>query len=448
MNTNADKRSVRRRLPRLVAVWLFVLACSSDAHVGCSPTLTCSLRPSRFAPPHRLDAGISDCDRSQSRCPVAQLSAGGRHACVVTNAKNVLCWGDNEDGQRGPDEALDVGTDMETDAAVYVDGFSRVLDDALQVSAGDAHTCALLQDQTVWCWGSNSQGQVDGTTRLMKVLQPVRVAVDHVTQIAAGALHTCALTDEGVICWGMSPAGQAGREPSDPDTTPRLVSGTQAAAEVACGVRHCCARNRDGVACWGELIDDAGEAYVSAQPIPIDGTQGALQVSAGAGHSCALKADSVVCWGKNDNGQLGDGTTRASAVAIDVVKISPGAGYVAAGGGEIEGRLVGHTCAVDSASQVICWGRNAEGQLGQSVSADRALPEVVEAFHADGADALDQISRLSLGALFSCALGSRGSVYCWGDNSSAQLGENLDPQGSRKPSAGQAVRVQRFGRQR
>ena len=90
---------------------------------------------------------------------------------------------------------------------------------------------------------------------------------------------------------------------------------------------------------------------------------------------------------------------------------------VAAGGGEMEGQLAGHSCAVDGVGQVWCWGRNAEGQLGRVVSADHLKPEVVQEYGATRDDLLDNISRVALGGTFSCALGSSGAVWCWGDDS-------------------------------
>ena len=444
MNTESKKVGARRAW--LLAL-LTALACSSDTHVGCSPTLTCSLRPSRFAPPVTRDAGPSDCDATDRRCSAGDLSLGAQHACAVTDGSNLICWGDDSEGQRGKN--------LETvgalpDAGSYRNRFSHVLDRAQQVSAGAQHTCALQYTGSVNCFGLNADGQVTGELDPRAVEPPVRVhPLGEVLQLAAGAKHTCGRTADGVYCWGSNQYGQSGRALSDANPGPLLVPNTELVEEIACGVRHCCFRRAGKVACWGELIDAQGAPYVSTQPVPVEGLEGVLQIAAGAGHSCALQADGVMCWGLNDDGQLGDSSTLSSASPVRVRGIPVVVGYVAAGGGEMEGQLAGHSCAVDGVGQVWCWGRNAEGQLGRVVSADHLKPEVVQEYGATRDDLLDNISRVALGGTFSCALGSSGAVWCWGDDSFGQLGTEEEPEHERRtPVAGEALRVRRFGRMR
>jgi alpha-tubulin suppressor-like RCC1 family protein len=205
--------------------------------------------------------------------------------------------------------------------------------------------------------------------------------------------------------------------------------------------------------CWGELVDSAGEPYVTVIPTHVPELH-ALGISAGAGHTCALAENySAVCWGNNDSGQLGDGTFQASATPVAVLQLAAGVGQVAAGGGELEGRLVGHSCAIDKSSQVACWGRGAEGQLGSGIGADAANSQVVllaRVFDNSDQPTLGSIVRVDLGALHSCALASQGALYCWGDDTFEQLGSNLGSRDggsddSRTSVPGRAVRVARFG---
>jgi alpha-tubulin suppressor-like RCC1 family protein len=458
------ERPTSIRIPLLAIGIAIMFACSSDAHVGCSPTLTCSLRQARFAPTPAIDAGPQQCDLNLRRCAATQVSAGGQHSCAVTDADNLLCWGDNSQAQRG--YTLDDPKDSHPttysdgigpDASVYLSNFSRVLDGAKQVAAGGAHTCALLLDGSVKCWGRSAEGQVDGHSDQLTVATPVSVGISAATQIDAGALHSCAVVPAGVMCWGSGKYGQAGREQTESALAPDLVPNTQGAVEVACGVRHTCARlNTLEVMCWGELIDDSGAAYVTPIATLVSGLSGARSISAGAGHSCALSADfSAVCWGNNDSGQLGDGTTQASATPVTVLGLESGAGQVAAGGGELDGRLVGHSCAIDKSSQVACWGRDAEGQLGVGLGSDSPTRQVVLlARVSDSAEkpTLANIESIDLGAFHSCAVGSQGSVYCWGDDTAEQLGSNLGLPGggpSDQPDTpGRASRVGRFGSMR
>jgi alpha-tubulin suppressor-like RCC1 family protein len=453
-------RYLRVRIP-LLAVCI-AIACSNDTQVGCSPTLTCSLRDSRFVPPAVRDAGPESCVAGRRGCAVKQVSAGGQHGCAVTLAGDVLCWGDDSQDQRGKnlDEILtdageldagelDAGEDASTPP--YSTRFSRVLTGAVRVAAGGFHSCALLSDGRIECWGRGAEGQVDGRSHDTSSAKPVDLGISGASEIAAGAFHSCALVPaSGVVCWGSAQYGQVGREQSMSALAPDVVPGTEVAIGVTAGVRHSCALLPSGqVECWGELLDEAtGEPYVTPTPVVVSGLDNAIAISAGAGHTCALKSDhSVVCWGLNDSGQLGDGSTRSSATPVAVGAALPGAFDVAAGGGEVDGRLVGHSCAITDRLEVACWGRNAEGQLGYGVGADNPNPtSVLDVVGSSDTTTLDQLLSVTLGALHSCAWRATGQVYCWGDDTFHQLGGGT-PDG-RMPdviSPGRAQRVRRFG---
>jgi alpha-tubulin suppressor-like RCC1 family protein len=252
------------------------------------------------------------------------------------------------------------------------------------------------------------------------------------------------------VCWGSARYGQSGRELRDAALAPELVPDTGGAVEVAAGVRHTCARLDTGrVLCWGELIDAAtGEARPTPMATPVAGLDDATSITAGAGHSCALQAArTVVCWGANDSGQLGNGSTDASATPVTVtVTDLPVALSVAAGGGERDGQLVGHSCAVDTSFHVMCWGRNAEGQLGagKTERAQEPVPVAVLGRPDQEDPYLTDVVALDLGAFHSCALDHDGPVLCWGDDEFGQLGRSERDD----PIFGRAVRVGRFGRSR
>jgi alpha-tubulin suppressor-like RCC1 family protein len=265
------------------------------------------------------------------------------------------------------------------------------------------HTCALVADGSVECWGRSAEGQVDGRSDKINVAKPVRAGVTGASEVAAGEFHSCALLPGvGVTCWGSARYGQVGREQSESALAPGVVPGTADATGVAAGVRHSCALLRtSGVVCWGELIDEStGEPYVTPTPVPVPGLEDAVEISAGAGHSCALKSDrTVVCWGLNDSGQLGDGRMQASATPVAVSALPQGAWHVAAGGGERDGRLVGHSCALTNAFNVACWGRNAEGQLGHGDGADDPKASVVLGFVGSDTPDLENMLNVTLGAV-------------------------------------------------
>lgn len=417
---------------------LAVIACStSDTHVDCSPTLTCTLKDTGFKPPAKVDAGPTPCDSSQMRCRATAIAAGGAHSCAIARARELFCWGNNSDGQLGePSSDEDAGSRTQ---------FVPALELAQKVSAGAAHTCALTEDGSIFCFGRNDQGQVSGVASGIKVYSPRRLELERATEIAAGEAHTCAVVGQGVVCWGSAAFGQVGREVADAALTPDLVPGTAGAVEVAAGVRHSCARLKSGrVLCWGELIDgSSGDAVATAEVVEVIGLEDATAITAGAGHSCALRAGGeVVCWGANASGQLGDGTTRASAAPVAVVGLATTL-HIAAGGGLRDGRLVGHTCAIDKSFFVQCWGRNVEGQLGIGRADDSARPVAVlgPTDQSDEPNLADMIG-IAAGGFHSCSLDHDGPVFCWGDDTSGQLGAN----NRRTVSFGRATRATRFSR--
>ncbi len=414
---------------------LFVVACSgSDTHVGCSPTPSCSLHDARIEPAPKPDAGPPACDPGQQRCRAAKIAAGGAHSCAIAQAGELYCWGSDAEGQLG---TLGSDEDAGSDKPVL----SRIT----AVATGGSHSCALDKQGTTLCWGRDAEGQVDGVARSRPVRSPTPVPIAQATGIAAGAAHSCAVVAAAAVCWGSARYGQVGRAVMDGALGPGRVPGTDGAVQVAAGARHSCALLGSGrVLCWGELIDpDSGEPRAGADAVEVPGVRGATAITAGAGHSCALlEGGHVVCWGRNDSGQLGDGTTHASATPVAVKGLEQ-ALDVAAGGTELAGDPVGHSCAVDKDFLVECWGRNAEGQLGIGRAPDSLKPVVVLPPVDDTETPyLDGVSVLSAGGLHTCAVDSNGRALCWGDDSAGQLG------GSARTATGfgRATRVAQFTR--
>ena len=196
--------------------------------------------------------------------------AGNSHSCAVMANGSVKCWGLNNWGQLGNNSITNSLTPVPVS---NIDGSTPAMT-AVSVSSGDGQTCALMSDGTVQCWGANNSGQL-GTNSASSSLVPARVSgingltpATTATSVSTGDYHSCALMANGTVqCWGWNAMGQLGNSTNLDSSVPVLVSGI------------------DG--------QSAGATAVS--------------VSIGANHSCASMASGIAqCWGDNTAGQLGD----------------------------------------------------------------------------------------------------------------------------------------------
>jgi alpha-tubulin suppressor-like RCC1 family protein len=301
----------------------------------------------------------------------AGLGTGNTHGCAVTVGGGAKCWGKNSSGELGD------GTLTERHTAVDVVGLTSGIS---RIVSGEAHSCALTTGGGVKCWGHNSQGKLgDGTTAMRLTAVNVLGLAAGVTQITAGAHHTCALTGGGAVkCWGYNGQGQIGDGSFANRLTPSDVTGLASGViGIAAGSYHTCAlTSGGGIKCWGynfsgQLGD--GSTFSRSTPVSVLGlTSGASNVVAGASSSCATTlAGSVKCWGDNTRGQLGDGTTQGRTTAGDVRELR----------GVVVGLASGfsHICALTNEAGMMCWGGNSVGQLGDGTTTNRALPTPIRA---------------------------------------------------------------------
>ncbi|NBP50964.1 MAG: hypothetical protein EBU70_07250, partial [Actinobacteria bacterium] len=339
-----------------------------------------------------------------ARAAMGYVDAGDAHTCVVTAAWSVVCTGSGLGGRLGTGSTADVGDDpSETGAALQAAalGTGRT---ARAVATGAAHTCALLDDGRVKCWGSNGQGQLgvgdtndrgDGPGEMGDALPFVDLGTGRsAVAIAAGANHTCALLDDGrVKCWGANSTGQLGisstgsrgRKASEMgDSLPAVaLPGGRTAVAIAAGDSHSCAILSDAsLVCWGEGVggrlgqgsearvgDDPSRSVASTPPVSLLGP--VVAVAAGAMHTCAVLGDaSLRCWGTGLDGRLGTGSTDARGdqpgemgASLPAVDVGPSRGVraVAAGGS--------HTCAILDDATLRCFGLALLGQIGSGGTA-------------------------------------------------------------------------------
>jgi alpha-tubulin suppressor-like RCC1 family protein len=247
-----------------------------------------------------------------------QIAIAQDHSCKLLSNGTVKCWGANYYGQLGD------GTKTNRSTPVLVNGLS----DAVEVGTSGQVSCARKQDGTVWCWGKNQLGQVGNgstTTREERgVSKPAQVVgVAGATAIAVGDYESCALTGGGTVrCWGYNKYGGVGDGTTEVRSSSVEVSGVSRATQVAVGTHHSCAITRSGAMCWGyngygQLGDDTYTSRTTA--VKVKNLSGAVHIEGGLDHSCALMDDgSVRCWGAAGEGQLGDGTWRRSLVPVTV----------------------------------------------------------------------------------------------------------------------------------
>src|SRR5256885_12536623 len=243
------------------------------------------------------------------------VAGGGFHACMRLPDVTVQCWGRNNFGQRGNGD----GNLADSSVPVAVRGLTT----ATRVVTGDSHTCALLGDGTVQCWGVGDSGQRgDGTFNNISTVPPAVVGITGAVAVAARGYHSCALLGDGTVwCWGRNSDGQLGVTPSGsqcPTTpgffcssTPVRAAGITSAAAVIAGGYHTCALFGDGTAqCWGRNDDGQlgdGTFTTSSTPVPVGGLTGAAAVTGGFYHTWAPLWDGTVqCWGRDAEWPPGD----------------------------------------------------------------------------------------------------------------------------------------------
>ena len=294
---------------------------------------------------------------------------------------------------------------------------------AVSVSAGTFHTCAVMAEGGVKCWGSNNLGQLgDGTNTDRNTPVDVVGLTSGVAAISASRLHTCALTTAGgVKCWGrvlqdpltLSEQSMGDGMATDEPTAVDVQGLTSGVVAITTGVIHTCAlTNEGGVKCWGYNREGQlgnGEITDRGVPVDVEGLTDVVAIAAGWKHTCAITTGGgLKCWGWNNGGQIGDTTTTDRTTPVDVVGLTSGVTAVAAG------RL--HTCAVTTAGGVKCWGLNDGGQVGDGTNDPHFSPVDVVGLNSG-------VAAVSTGLLHSCIVTTTGGLKCWGVDSSGQLGD-------------------------
>lgn len=352
-----------------------------------------------------------------------QVTAGERHACALTDAGTVYCWGDGSQGQLGTGDFASrripalVATDLKF----------------LTIDAGRTHTCGVTSDRAVYCWGSDAYGQLGDGGRADRSI-PVRVDTDVTFDfVSAGGYHTCAVGTESqghrVYCWGADAYGQVGNGRQmavvDRPVAVSFSGRTQGFRGVSAGAAHTCGATRnETVFCWGR--NDLGQAGVAGGnpvlvPVELSINTPVRAVAAGFSHTCAVtRHASVLCWGSNHYYELGrwpesppgmSGGSRPGGVFL-------GQNYVAVSAGNE------YTCGVQEDGSAKCWGRNDSGQLGRGTTDSDYVPmSVIPDPNLPGGKPHHRYRSVSAeAATYACGITTQAQVYCWGWGPYGQLG--------------------------
>ncbi|MCC6806121.1 MAG: hypothetical protein IT381_01750 [Deltaproteobacteria bacterium] len=409
------------------------------------------------------------CESSQVACAdqlcgatacatVSQVAAGNDFVCALTSQGVVYCWGANWAGQLG------VGDTNERLVPTQVTALSNVR----SIATGEFHACAVMNDNSMKCWGTNSEGQLGigvADSAAHHTPTPVCatgsagtcVALAGVSFAAGGPENTCAaMTNQRLMCWGTNLYGQVGDGtdwqtggscPSTPSKcryNPTQVCATTGCGDylgssgggfvdVSLGYMHVCALQANTVFCWGYNNDaqvGLDDNVVNERNYPYavtavnDSGKIPIRMAVGAYHSCAVISDGTPasnvarCWGWGP--QRGDDNPNNTTTEHQPVTVcsSAGCGSFLTGVTAIAGGD-GHTCAI-AGGAVHCWGTNNRGQLGTGATgADvaYAVPSLITA----PSNALGLSSR-ARGDTTCARIQTGGTLRCWGDNSSGQIG--------------------------
>ena len=256
---------------------------------------------------------------------------------------------------------------------------------AKHIIGGFGYVCAVALDGRVYCWGSNSNGKIgSGNTSSALVPSAVKISgalvgkvIKQIEPSSAGN-HSCVIaSDDKAYCWGHNGFGQLGNNNTVNSLTPVAV-------------------------------DTAG--VLASKTIK--------QIASGGISSCVIASDDkAYCWGSNNFGQLGNGNLKNSSTPTPVSTTGVLAGKT------IKQITAGteFTCAIASDDKAYCWGSNSSGQLGNNSTINSGVPVAV---NTSGVLAGKTIKQISAGSSHTCAIASDDKAYCWGSNSSGELGNN------------------------
>ena len=352
------------------------------------------------------------------------VALGAGHTCGIKNGR-LYCWGNAYLGKLGNGDVKDYRTKP---VQVLFDPETVSKKDSLwkNVSAGTGHTCGILQNGELYCWGDNELSQIGDGTNENRAF-PVRILAqgDHkFVKISTRYEHTCAINSLGdLYCWGSNEFGYLG-DGTDVDRRYPVKIGEDIGPwiDVSAGGAHTCAINSNGeLYCWGTngrgQFGNGSTVFKSLSPVKVNEDTDWKVVATGGVHTCAIKENGeLYCWGGNDNGEVGDGNTCPDDWDFCADRYSP---VHIAGDYKWSYISIGYqnSAAKREDGLFFVWGKNDYYSLGDGTDLDQSLPVEMR----------NKWESVVMGGswnygLHTCAIDGQRDLYCWGINLSGQLG--------------------------
>ncbi|RJU91782.1 MAG: hypothetical protein DWC08_05765, partial [Candidatus Poseidoniales archaeon] len=352
------------------------------------------------------------------------FSSSGSNICTITSDYRAVCWGTNDMGQLGQGNTNTINT--------MVNVTLSSLEEPVDIAVGKHHTCVVTSGGAIECWGQNDFGQLgrgfkcpygsyaNGCNGNFAVTLPGLATYSGefgFIQVSVGDTHTCGLLVNGTsMCWGSNVDGQLGIGNTVDSFVPSYTAMPESASftQIDLGKAHSCATNYSGeLFCWGrnsfgQLGDGTINNRLSPTMANLPTGFSVMSVSAGGDHSCVVfNGSQPACWGRNAQGQLGDGTLLGK-LEPRLISNTAWTGVSSITAGEEQ------TCAVTLAGEVWCWGQSRVGMFSQTTSIV-TLPVQVETQNTIGA------SSVAVGEQHICISTTRWSMMCTGDNQAGQI---------------------------
>jgi prepilin-type N-terminal cleavage/methylation domain-containing protein len=363
-----------------------------------------------------------------------KVSSGANGHCAINYKNETFCWGANAAGQIG--DGTYIGRITPTKIASGAIPSDVYL---IDIDQGEEHTCGLGSNGKMYCWGANWTGQIGiNSTSPRFVLTPTLVqngaipADVTIKSFAASAYNTCAIgSNNATYCWGYGSDGQNG----DGNSTRRTVPTTTIRGDMPVGVyltsiksnveTFCGLASNSRVYCWGGnyfgAIGNDSTINVNRPTAVLSGSMPAdvviKDLAVGGYHACAVSTlNNIYCWGYNSNGSLSNGTFNQSGIPTTALKGEIPSDAV------IESIYSGWyvTCVITDNTETYCWGENINQTLGNNTMTNSNTPvKITNLVIPDDT----KILSVEIAVSSACAITTKnGSIYCWGDNMSGELG--------------------------